>query len=105
MARPVLTPSIARRQLFYVTAFPFFAFYALFAFVLYPNRDIIHPAMPPAALADERLKYSLSLLYNWTFSLFYIISELWGSVGVSVLFWQSELGPGPGSGYCTIASF
>ena len=78
-------------QLFYVTATPFFIFYGIFAFVLYPNRDLIHPEMPPAVLADERLKYSLSLLYNWSFSLFYIISELWGSVGVSVLFWQSEL--------------
>ena len=37
---------------------------------------------------NGRLKYSLSLLYNWSFSLFYIVSELWGSVGVSVLFWQ-----------------
>jgi ATP/ADP translocase len=40
-----------------------------------------------------RLKYSLSLLYNWSYSLFYIISELWGSVGVSVLFWQVLLVP------------
>ena len=30
----------------------------------------------------------MSLLYNWSYSLFYIMSELWGSVGVSVLFWQ-----------------
>jgi len=83
-----LSSMFSKDQLFYVTATPFFLFYGLFAFVLYPNRDLIHPEMPPAVLADERLKYSLSLLYNWSFSLFYIISELWGSVGVSVLFWQ-----------------
>jgi len=76
----------SKDQLFYVTSLPFFAFYTLFAFVLYPNRDKIHPPMPPDM--DERLKYSVSLLYNWSFSLFYIVSELWGSVGVSVLFWQ-----------------
>ena len=39
-------------QLFYVTSLPFFAFYALFAFVLYPNRALIHPPMPPDM--DER---------------------------------------------------
>jgi ATP:ADP antiporter, AAA family len=81
-----LSSIFSKDVLFYVTAVPFFIFYGLFAFVLYPNRDIIHPPMPPNI--DERLKYSLSLLYNWSYSLFYIISELWGSVGVSVLFWQ-----------------
>eukprot|EP00802_Teleaulax_amphioxeia_P005184 Tamp_05188.p1 GENE.Tamp_05188~~Tamp_05188.p1 ORF type:complete len:579 (-),score=160.89 Tamp_05188:1307-2875(-) len=81
-----LSSIFSKDQLFYVTSVPFFVFYALFAFVLYPNRDKIHPPMP--ADIDERLKYSLSLLYNWSYSLFYIISELWGSVGVSVLFWQ-----------------
>ena len=39
-------------QLFYVTSLPFFAFYTLFAFVLYPNRNIIHPPIP--ADMDER---------------------------------------------------
>lgn len=34
------------------------------------------------------LDYMASLIKNWDYSLFYIISELFGSVGVSVLFWQ-----------------
>ena len=33
-------------------------------------------------------RYGVALLCNWSYSLFYIVSELWGSVGVSVLFWQ-----------------
>ena len=81
-----LSSIFSKDQLFYVTAMPFFIFYAAFAFVLYPNRDIIHLPVPDDM--DERLKYSMSLLYNWSYSLFYIMSELWGSVGVSVLFWQ-----------------
>ena len=81
-----LSSIFSKDQLFYVTAMPFFIFYAAFAFVLYPNRDLIHLPVPDDM--DERLKYSMSLLYNWSYSLFYIMSELWGSVGVSVLFWQ-----------------
>ena len=81
-----LSSIFSKDQLFYVTAMPFFIFYAAFAFVLYPNRDIIHVPVPDDM--DERLKYSMSLFYNWSYSLFYIMSELWGSVGVSVLFWQ-----------------
>ncbi|KAJ1484853.1 TLC ATP/ADP transporter-domain-containing protein [Baffinella frigidus] len=75
-----------KKALFYVTAAPFLAFYALFAWVLYPMRETIHFPMP--ANVDERYKYPVSLLCNWSYSLFYIVSELWGSVGVSVLFWQ-----------------
>lgn len=39
-------------------------------------------------VAIEGLKYFTSIFKYWTFSLFYVISELFGSVGVSVLFWQ-----------------
>jgi len=49
----------SKDQLFYVTSLPFFAFYTLFAFVLYPNRHIIHPPMP--ADMDERSLRTLNL--------------------------------------------
>jgi len=76
----------SKKTLFYVTALPFLGFYALFAWVLYPNRALIHPTLPTGL--DERWQYAALLVCNWSYSLFYIISELWGSVGVSVLFWQ-----------------
>mmetsp|Transcript_2560 Transcript_2560/g.6145 ORF Transcript_2560/g.6145 Transcript_2560/m.6145 type:complete len:563 (-) Transcript_2560:1108-2796(-) len=76
----------SKKALFYVTALPFMAFYAAFAYFIYPNREFLHPPIPDDL--DERWKYAVSLLCNWSYSLFYVISELWGSVGVSVLFWQ-----------------
>jgi len=76
----------SKSALFYVTAVPFLVFYGLFAWVLYPNRSRIHFPLPKGL--DERWQYAMLLLCNWSFSLFYIVSELWGSVGVSVLFWQ-----------------
>ncbi|EKX36921.1 hypothetical protein GUITHDRAFT_165621 [Guillardia theta CCMP2712] len=76
----------SKKALFYVTALPFMAFYAVFAYFIYPNREILHPPIPQDL--DERWKYAVSLLSNWSYSLFYVVSELWGSVGVSVLFWQ-----------------
>lgn len=30
---------------------------------------------------------AVGLVRNWTFSLFYCVSELWGDVGLSLLFW------------------
>ena len=29
----------------------------------------------------------ISIMRNWTFCLFYVMAELWGSVVVSLLFW------------------
>ncbi len=78
----VLSPS----ALFYAILLPFFAFYAIFAFVLYPLRDILHPIH--WVVPQGGLSYAVNLLRYWTYSLYYIVSELWGSAGVPLLFWS-----------------
>lgn len=47
-----------------------------------------------AALADRlyaqmgvRFAGPISIVRNWSFCLFYVMAELWGSVVVSLLFW------------------
>merc|ERR1712216_839299 len=69
---------------------PFLAFFASFAFILYPNRDALHPNEFSDMLMDklgQRAMGPVSILRNWTYCLFYVMAELWGSVVVSVLFW------------------
>lgn len=39
------------------------------------------------ATAGARFAGPISILRNWTFCLFYVMAELWGSVVVSLLFW------------------
>ena len=34
------------------------------------------------------LSFPVNLLRHWTFSLYYIVSELWGSAGIPLLFWS-----------------
>jgi AAA family ATP:ADP antiporter len=69
---------------------PFLIFFGLFALVLYPAKDYLHPnefcdkletLLPVGAYG------LIAILRNWTYSLFYIMSELWGSVALSLLFW------------------
>lgn len=80
---------LSSEALFYACIIPFIAFFGAFAFILYPARDVIHPA----ALCDKwaaalpRLAAPIAILRNWTYCLFYVMAELWGSVVVSVLFW------------------
>ena len=74
------------RTLFYITIAPFMAFYAAFAFVLYPMRHALHPMS--INVPEGGMSFAVNLLRHWTFSLYYIVSELWGSAGVPLLFWS-----------------
>jgi AAA family ATP:ADP antiporter len=81
---------MATETLFYVIIFPFLAFFASFAYILYPMRDILHPTELCDQLMAQmgpRAMGPVSILRNWTYCLFYVMAELWGSVVVSVLFW------------------
>lgn len=85
-----LSNILSTEALFYSCIFPFIIFFGAFAFVLYPMRDILHPTAFSEKLlemAGPRFSGPISILRNWTFCLFYVMAELWGSVVVSVLFW------------------
>lgn len=80
-----------REGLFYVTAIPFLVFFVSFAFIIYPMKEFIH--MSPETIVQYQetypgLHWIIPLIGNWTYSLFYILSELWGSAVLSLLFWQ-----------------
>lgn len=81
-----LANNLSPRSLFYVTLAPFFVFYAVFAFVLYPLRDVLHPMS--IVVPKGGLSFAVNLFRHWTFSLYYIVTELWGSAGIPLLFWS-----------------
>jgi hypothetical protein len=86
-----LSETLSKEALFQVTLLPFFIFYALFAWVLYPNRDAIHFIPAVTAATGEAVSAgtaALNVLRYWSFSLYFIVSELWASAGVPLLFWQ-----------------
>merc|ERR1719353_27508 len=68
----------------------FLAFYATFAWFLYPNIATLHPsAFCDTLSATLPLAFAapIAVFRNWTFSLFYLMAELWGSAVLSLLFW------------------
>lgn len=80
----------SRENLFYVVTIPFLIFFALFAIVLYPMREAIHPTTSAdylASILPEGLTGLIEVYRNWSFSLFYIMAELWGSAVLSLSFW------------------
>ncbi|GLJ21512.1 hypothetical protein SUGI_0397790 [Cryptomeria japonica] len=85
-----LSNILSKEALFYSCILPFIAFFGAFGFILYPLNEYLHPTV----LADKLLQIlgsrflgPLAILRIWTFCLFYVMAELWGSVVVSVLFW------------------
>ena len=67
---------LSTENLFYACIIPFIAFFAAFAFILYPARGVLHPT----ALCDQlvaaapRLSAPIAILRNWTYCLFYVMA-------------------------------
>ena len=79
-----------REKVFYIMMSTFIIFFFIFGFVLYPLQDYLHPH----AFADKLqrmlpvgMQGLVAIFRNWTFSLFYVMSELWGTIIMTVLFW------------------
>ncbi len=81
---------LSRPALFYSTLFPFLIFFGIFGFVLYPLRDSLHPHESGqwlSSLLPQGLSGLVAIWRNWSFALFYVFAELWGSVMLSLVFW------------------
>lgn len=85
-----LSSRMSREKVVYCILSSFLAFFLLFAFVFYPNLETFHPTALAAALqkkAPVGLHGLIQVFSNWTFTLYYVSSELWGSLVLLVLFW------------------
>lgn len=79
-----------REKVFYIMMCLFLGFFMLFTFVLFPAQDYVHPhglADQLEKILPQGFKGLIAMLRNWTFTLFYVMSELWGTAILSVLFW------------------
>lgn len=70
--------------------FIFLAFFFLFTFVLFPMREYLHPhglADQMQAILPAGFKGLIAIFRNWTFTIFYVMCELWSTAIMTVLFW------------------
>jgi len=79
---------LSRIQMFYTITWFFISFFVLFNFVLFPNADHIHPNLDAWSNAIPQMKYIFLMISNWSYTLFFIFSEAWGSMMISLIFWQ-----------------
>lgn len=85
-----LSNHFSRKTVFHIIVISFLLFFFLFAFWIYPNRDMLHPhatANLLESILPKGFKGLISMFRNWTFTCFYVIAELWGSIVLGVVFW------------------
>jgi len=85
-----LSNNFSRETVIYSMFSFFLLFFAFFTFVLYPYRDFLHPHASADYLQGVLpigAKGFIAMYRNWTFTTFYVMSELWGNIVLFVLFW------------------
>jgi AAA family ATP:ADP antiporter len=81
---------LKKENVFYVVISSFIAYFLLFAFYLYPNSERLHLDSLGNwlnSVLPHGFQGFIALVRNWTFTSFYVISELWAVVVLSVLYW------------------
>lgn len=79
------------QKVFYTVTSFFAGYLAVFAFILYPDPDSFHPHVHIIDNLVEQhpnFKWFIKIAGKWTYASFYTVSELWGSMMLSLLFWQ-----------------
>ncbi len=79
-----------QEKVFYIMIGTFLSFFLIFSFILFPLREVLHPHATADLLQaslPEGFKGLISIFRNWTFTLFYVMSELWGTTIMTMLFW------------------
>lgn len=85
-----LSNILTKEKLFYAVIIPFLIFFALFALVFYPSKEFLHPTEAAdrfQAMLPQGLMGLVAIFRNWTYAVFYVLAELWGSVMLSLMFW------------------
>jgi hypothetical protein len=87
----VLSVKLSRKRLFNGIISAFMLYMFVFSFLMFPNAAALHPhaaaevwlqVLPPGFAGG------VAVVRNWSYSIFYCFSEMWGDVGLSLLFWS-----------------
>ena len=83
---------MSKPKLFYSTIIPFIAFFALFGLVIYPNAHHLELTglggwLRNALPSSAGFQAIADCVQKWPYPVFYVMAEMWGTVGISLLFW------------------
>jgi len=80
----------SRQTVFYLIVSAFLAFFLVFSFLLYPHSENFHltnSANWLKTVLPVGMSGFIAMIEYWSFTLFYIIAELWSNIVLSILTW------------------
>ncbi len=86
-----LSNRFSREMVFQCILSFFLIIFFCFAFFIYPYQESLHPHATAdflSTILPAGFKGFIAMFRNWTFTGFYVVSELWGSMVLMVLFWS-----------------
>ncbi len=85
-----LSNRFSRESVFYMVLSIFLSYFAIFAFLLYPNREALHcheTADKLQMILPAGCKGFIAMYRYWIYTLFYALADLWSNIIVALLAW------------------
>lgn len=85
-----LVQKFSQDKTFYIIISCFIVYFFIFGFFIFPNQDLLRldgTADYLASILPKGLAGFIAMIRNWSFTLFYAMCEIWGSIVLTVLFW------------------
>lgn len=79
-----------REKVFYILIGGFVSYFLLFAFAIFPNKEALDLTQFGHYLQNtlpSGFSGLIAMICNWTYTTYYIISEMWAVLVLNVLFW------------------
>lgn len=87
-----LVNKFGKSKTFYIIISSFLCFYAVFVTIIFPNIDKLQGSSEQLEhwqnICPVFLHNIIPCFINWAYTLFYVFSEMWGTMVISLLFWQ-----------------
>lgn len=85
-----LSNRLNQEKVFYAMISFFLVYFFVFIAFLYPARDVLHPhemADHLQTILPPGFKGMIAMYRYWTFTTFYVMSELWSNIILAMIFW------------------
>ena len=84
-----LSSEINKTVIFHLFNTIFISYFLIFTFIINPNIESFHIDLSLQKSQYPYFKFIMNIIENWSYSLYFILAELWGSVMLSLMFWQT----------------
>ena len=84
-----LSSELNKTVVFHILNAFFITYFLVFTFIIRPNISTLHFDFSDVRDNYPYLRFVVQMVENWSYSLYYILAELWGSVMLSLMFWQT----------------